>query len=202
MHYYDRPYKLHCLVDMSGLKPSDREAVAEFLTKKLEAFPISYPSEFAVAAAAEMADKGHPTMKSFPCNLTNDEAVELFLKSIKGINEQATVRTTPIAGKINKACKNAKDLKRIVDELISQQDTISVSQIYDLANKPKLAFTDKDHFLNTKLSRIVINLGSDTIGKKKMDERIIALMEEIKAAFEIAQEQEKSNYIEAKYIPR
>lgn len=202
MHYYDRPYKLHCLVDVSGLKLSDREAVTEFLTRELKAFPIIYPSEFAVASAAEMADKGHPTMKEFPCTLSNDEAVELFLKSIAKINPAAQVRTVPVAGKINKACKNAKDLKRIVDDLIAQQDTISVSQIYDLANKPKLAFTDKDHFLNTKLSRIVINLGSEPIGKKKMDERIIALMEEIQTSFEMAKEQERANQVEAKYIPR
>lgn len=202
MIYYDKPHYLHVLVDMTGLKPVDKELVAEWMENEYNAFEMYYPSDYAMEMAQEMSVKGHPTMKYMPHALSNDQALELFSKCLKKMNCEPRVRITPQAGKIAKDIRGAGDYKRIMDELLSQQDGISLSQIYGLANKPKIAYTTRPSLINKRIAMFSIDMGKEFIGKKKMDERLVILAQEIADAILMAKDREEALHTEAKYAMR
>ena len=197
--YYDKSFYIPCLIDMSGLKPQDKEAIADFLSSKLDTFNVMYPSVFAMEVAMNMAKKGHPNMAKIPYRMTNDEAVELFLNCLWKMNPNALPRITPNAARIRREVNRAGDLERIVDELTGQQDGIALSQIFQLADKPSIGISTSSTFLNARIARNIIDLGSDFIGKRKFESTMEELLICIQDALNKAREEEERLKTEAKY---
>jgi hypothetical protein len=149
-----------------------------------------------------MGEKGHPNLKVCPTTLTSSEVVELFSRCLKKFNIHSNVRTTPNPTRLNKEVRGPFSLREIVDTLTLQQDGISLSQIYQLFDKPRVAYTTKSNPLNGRLGKFTVNLGKEYIGKKRMEERIQALELEIQDAINMAKEQEEALHTEAKYAMR
>jgi hypothetical protein len=199
MRYYDRPYYLHCIVDISGTKPVDREPIIEYLKKTYDATEIVSPAEFAVECTKEMAKRGHPHLASLPTRFTNDECIELFTKCVKKINETPNFRTTPVAGRIQKDIRTTEELKTIVESLLLQQDGITITHIFSLADKPKIGFITSESPLTGRVARNCVVMSKEPIGKKKMEERLALLSQEISDAVEMSVSIEESLKTEAKY---
>lgn len=199
MKYYDRPHYLHCVVDISGTKPIDREPIIDFLKKNYSAEEIVPPSEFAPTVASGMSDKGHPSLKTRPTRLNNDECIELFTKCVQTINPLPNFRTTPVAGRIQKEVRTDDDLKGIVEALLLQQDAITITHVFSLADKPKVGYIATETPLTNRITRNSVVLSKEPIGKKKMDERLAVLSQEIADAVEMSISIEESLRVEAKY---
>jgi len=201
LKYYDKTFYIPCLIDASGLKQQDREAIVDFLSSKLQTFVITYPSVHAMEVSLNMSRKGHPNMAKLPYRMSNDEAVELFLNCMWKINPNAQPRITPTAARLQKNVSKAADLERIVDELTGQQDGIALSQILQLANRPSIGISLSPTFLNARIARNVIDLGSDFIGKRKFEPTMEELLIGIQDALNKAREEEERLRVEAKYSP-
>jgi hypothetical protein len=198
--YYDKPFSLITVIDLSELNKADQEAVSAHLTKKYSAWPVTYPSDFAKEAVEEVGKRGFLKFRTKPpYTLTTDEAVVLFLKCMDKFNPHAVMRTTPNTLRIQKAIVNDKDFTRIVDELTLQQDSIALANIWKLPEQPRIAFTTKDHPLNGRICREVIQMEGEYIGKRKFDEKMSDLGALIDGAIERDKVQSQSSTTEAKY---
>ena len=198
--YYDKPFSLITVIDLSELNKSDQEAVSAYLTKKYNAWPVTYPSDFAKEAVEEVGKRGFLKFRNKPpYTLTTDEAIVLFLKCMDKFNAHAVMRTTPNTLRVQKTVINEKDFTRIVDELTLQQDSIALANIWKLPAQPRIAFAIKEHPLNGRLCRAVITMPGDYIGKRKFDEKMNDLDALIDAAIESDRLQTQSSQTEAKY---
>lgn len=198
--YYDKPFSLITVIDLSELNKSDQEAVSTYLTKKYNAWPMSYPSDFAKESVEEIAKRGFLKFRDKPpYTLTTDEAIVLFLRCMDKFNTHAVMRTTPNTLRVQKGIVNEKDFTRIVDELTLQQDSIALANIWKLPELPRIAFATREHPLNGRICREVIQMAGDYIGKRKFEEKMNELDARIDAATENDKVQSQSAKTEAKY---
>jgi hypothetical protein len=198
--YYDKPFSLISIVDLSELGKSDQETVANYLTKKYAAWPVAYPSDYAKEAVEEVAKRGFLKFRNKPpYTLTTDETVVLFLRCLDKFNPHAVLRTTPNTLSIQKGIVNDKDFTRIVDALTLQQDSIAMAHIWTLPERPRIAFSTKAHPVNTRICRTVITMPGDYIGKRKFDEKMVELDALIDEAIKNDKVQTQSAQTEAKY---
>lgn len=198
--YYDRPYYVSIAIDISRLKPADKKAVQAFLEKEYETFSFSYPSDLAIKIAEELPSKGHKAFAAAtPYEITLTNMNILFSKCIEAFNPKALIRRVPDFSRIKKEIKNKNDYTRIVDELLLQQDNIALSQIFDTGTKPKIAIVSESHPVNARLSRIVLDMGEELIGKSKMNETLEKLKEDIAEGFKQVKEIEEQIRTDSKY---
>jgi hypothetical protein len=200
MKFYDKPFYLSCVVQLSTYK-SNKDEVAKFLTEKYGAKELTYPFDFVNEIVKELTTKGYPRFKTLPVTLTAQEAIVLLAKCLQKFNNQPALRIEPNAVRLNKEMKTAKDFIRIIEELLLQQDSISLSQIFQTMELPKVVFTNTNTILNSKFSRTVIDtLPELTEGKKKSLEQLLeGVSNQVNTALVHATSLEKAAYEEGKY---
>jgi len=198
--YYTRSLYFDIIIDISKLKADDREAVAEYLELEHKAYRLTYPSDFAIEVAKRMATHGHTNLNKTPAIIKPEQMAELFVRSVLKFNVHGQVRNSPRVQGINKQINSDKDYVRIVDDLSTQQDGISLSQIYQMAKRPKVAFCDRKNPLNNRLGRARLDLGHEFIGKKKLIPTLAAVKEAIEKASKDSQKIEEQNHREGKYL--
>jgi hypothetical protein len=189
------------IVNLENLNKGDQENVINYLKNKHLAWQVTYPSAFAKEISEELSKKGfHKFKDRYPYHLTTDEAVMLFMRSLDRFNSNAVLRSTPNTLRILKSISNERDLARVVDDLTLQQDNISLTCIFRLANLPnRVAFVTSSHPLNERLCRQVITLGDEYIGKRKFEEKMGELDVLIDAATEADKLTSKEDINEGKY---
>lgn len=201
IQYYDRPFPLSVIVDISPLGKNDQEAVIKHLETKYGAWAINYPSDSAKEVSEELSNKGFLKFKEkTPYTLTTDEAIMLFTRCIDKFNPQSIFRTTPNTVRIQKNINNEKDLFRIVDDLTIQQDAITLANIWKLANvENRIAYATKPHELNQRLCLTILEMSEEYIGKRKFEEKMNELGARIDAANEHDKVQSQLSFANGKY---
>jgi hypothetical protein len=201
VQYYDRPFPLIAIVDLSPLGKSDQEAVIKYLETKYKAWAINYPSDSTKETAEELGNKGFLKFRTKPpYTLTTDEAIMLFTKCIDKFNPQAVFRSTPNTIRLQKSVINEKDLCRVIDDLTIQQDAITLSNIWKLANvESRIAYATRSHDLNRRICREVVEMPEEYIGKRKFEEKMKDLDGRLDAAVEHDKVQAQLNFANGKY---
>lgn len=201
VQYYDRPFPLIAIIDVSPLGKNDQEAVIKHLQTKYNAWQINYPSDTAKETAEELSKKGFLKFREkMPYTLTTDEAIMLFTRCVDKFNPVAAFRTTPNTVRIQKTVNNEKDLYRIVDDLTIQQDAITLSNLWNLANvESRIAFTTKPHETLKRICRFVLEMPDEYIGKRKFEEKMNELAARIDTATEHDTVQTQASFTNGKY---
>jgi hypothetical protein len=191
VQYLTKSYPLITIVNLANLGKQDQENVINHLKTKHNAWPVAYPSAYAKEISEELSKKGfHKFKERFPYHLTTDEAVMLFMRSLDRFNPQAVLRSTPNTLRVIKSVSSDRDLARVVDDLLLQQDNITLTCIFKLANETnRVAFVTSAHPINERLCRQVITLSDEYIGKRKFEEK----MGELDALVDAAKEADKLN---------
>jgi hypothetical protein len=200
VQYFDKSFPLIAVIDLSPLSKSDQEAVANYLTTKYQAWPVTYPSDTAKATTEELANRGfRKFLDKPPYILTTDEAIMLFIKCLEKFNPIYALRSTPNTLRLQKTVTGEKDFVRVVDELTIQQDSITISNLWKLPEMPRIAFTNRKHPINERLCRTLIVMPDEFIGKRKFDDKMVDLDRSIDSAIESDKVQSQANHTEGKY---
>lgn len=195
---YDRSYKLPAIVDLSKVREEDKPKFIEAL-KASGAVELRHPADFAAEVAQHLAKHGYPRFATMPTSITGQESLVLVAECLKRFNPFALLRRLPDTNKVNRTVVKSGDYARIVEELVSQQDNISLSQIWASGNfNTKAGYTLNEHLTDSRLTWTVIKVPRNPASKKN-DDRVERLMGEIQMAFEITATEEYKDKEEAKY---
>lgn len=191
---YDRSYTIPAILDLSNLKP---EEASEFLESIAEFSPtmVQYPSEHALDIAKELAAAGWPGLaRPMPLEISSQEALQIFARSLLRFNTHGYVRKEPDASRINKKVESTADFARIVDDLTTQQDKITLSNIFKTAElKSSVYYSLRSTDVNRCISRSVIVVQRAKT-KNQIEERKNLVTRLIKDAIEGAEAEERSKY--------
>lgn len=187
------------VVDLSKLKKQDRDSIAEFMEDRMNAYHITYPSDFAIEVAELMSNKGRKYLKTLPVNVRSEDCIELYLRCLRKFKKQAVPRIPPNTQRLLRAVNSPKDFGRIVDDLTLQQDGIGLSYLYDITEKPKIAFCTSKNHLNKRLGLALLDLGAEFIGKRKIVDTLDLIQKEAKKARSMAEERERAINQDSKY---
>jgi hypothetical protein len=186
---YDKPFYLPVIVEVEDLKPEDQEAVIESLAR-FKPVVLQYPTDFAIEVASEMANQGYPSLTAkFPFTLSSQECNVLFAKSLKIYNQNVYVRREPDASRLQKKVESSYDFIRIVEDLLLQQDSITLSQIFCTAEQNTQVFISTFRTpINSRLSRTVISVQKAST-KKAQEERQEKLETQVTAGISLFNEE-------------
>jgi hypothetical protein len=201
MVFYDKPIYLTCVVYLPAFK-GFQEDVIKYLVENHAAAELKSPLSYAVEVAKTMSTSGYPRYSKLPLVVSTEEGMVLLSKCLKLFNNSAAVRTNPIPARVNREVNKEKDFIRIVNDLLLQQDNISLSQIWNTAIIPKIVWTSVETPLNGRLSRTVIDTVAQATGEKKkptLDQVISELNASIQDAIVYAAKQENESYTNGKY---
>lgn len=198
---YDRSYKMAAIVNLAKVREEDRPKFVEALkAAKLEVTEIKHPSDYAVEVAESLGKKGYKAFaQAFPYQITGQESLVLLSECVKKFNKFAMLRIVPDPSRVNRICAKPEDLVRIIEELMSQQDGISVSQIWDTGKDVhKIGIMNTEHLIAWRMTHAMIPVARNPQSKKN-DERVEKLIAEVTASVDKARAEEEKDKEEAKY---
>jgi len=191
--YYDKPFYLPIILDLSGLTPSDKEIMIPFM-EEIGAEMIKFVSDFTLPAVNTMLTHGYPHLAQSPNTLKRPEANQLFARSLKLFNPKAVVNRDPDASRIDLSVNDVSDYVRIVDALTLQQDNITLSQFWDIGNLSTVPhYVTRATPLTSRLSRNVVRVPRAQ-SKKALEERVEFIKAEIEKAFKLQTEELEAEF--------
>jgi hypothetical protein len=198
--YYDKSVYLSCIVSLPTFKGFADE-VTKFLQDTFSAKQLVYPMDFVPEVLKEMVEGGYPKFARLPFTLTGEEALVVLSRCLLKFNTFSSIRVQPTPARVNRDVMKEKDFARIVEDLLLQQDSISISQIWQTNDLPKVVYSNTETPLNGRLSRSVVATMPVLEGKKKPTVELVLehVQKEVLAAIQLAKETEEKNYSDSKY---
>lgn len=190
MGIYDRSYSLPVILDLSALKQADFEEFLDYLNQN-HAKELRFPMDSALDQARELSSRGWPSFaKSLPFDVSSTETMQLFARTIKAFNPNSLVRRDPDSSRMNRRVEKPDDFGRLIEELLLQQDNISLSAIFKTAERDsEVYWTRRSTPLSGRLSKNVV-IVSRPLGKKGVEERNAYVTEQIAFGLERARQED------------
>lgn len=192
---YDRAYKIPVIVDVSSLPDESKEKLFTALSE-FEPKTLSYPSEYAIEIAKELAARGWPSLaRKLPINVSPTECEQILARSLQRFNAFSHLLKKPNPSVINKHIESPADFERIVDDLVGQQDEVTLSQMFGTADRSTDVFlTNRTTTINSKLSDNVIGVAKLGETEKATETRLRSIIKQIHKSIEAAKESEKVTF--------